>query len=153
MSIEASGSLLNFEFRRSGTSDAFKRVVCTTDSNGSITSSLTKRATNCGKKGAPAKFPDFQVTLNAVQDANPDANEANYQDIDTYIKNGYKADFRYASAADAASGLGFGDAIYQQGSGYFTELGNAGSAEDGEVITYSFTFESVGTLGTFDTAS
>lgn len=152
MSIEVKGILVNFEYRRSGTSDPFKHAVCVLSSNQDITVEVAKRATNCGRKGAPG-IPDSTVSLEAVQNANPGATETNYQDIKSFIINGYKADYRYASYADSASGLGYGDGIYNYGSGYFSRLGAAASAEDGEVLTYSVEFSPVGSLDNFDTSS
>lgn len=152
MSIEIPGRLVNLEVRRSGTSDAFKVLVCTEQSTFDLTVAINKRQTNCGRKGAPG-IPDFSATLNAVQNANPASTEVAYADIKSFITNGYKVDFRYASAADSSSGLGYGDGIYNFGSGYFSELGAAASAADGEVLTYSVKLEGVGTLDVFDTGS
>lgn len=152
MSKEIKGNLVNLEFRNSGTSDPFKTLVCTEDSEFTISATVTKRQTNCGRKGASA-IPDFNATLNAVQNANPGATEATYQDVKTAIIAQQKVDFRYASAADAGEGLGYGDGIFNYGSGYFSELGAAATAADGEVLTYSVALEGIGTLDNFDTDS
>lgn len=152
MSIEISGKLVNFKFRRSGTSDPFKTMVCTENSEFTITSEVSKKRTNCGIKGKPA-LPEFSAKISAVQNANPGTSEASYQDVKSFIANGYKADFQYASEADAANGTGYGDGIYNYGSGYFSELSATASAEADGFLAYSVTMEGVGTLDTFDTQS
>lgn len=152
MSIEVKGTLVNFEFRRSGTSNPFLKLVCTEDSSFTITSEVSKRRTNCGIKGVSA-LPEFNASVNAVQNANPGALEAAYQEVKNFIVNQYKMDFRYASYPDAAEGLGYGDGIYNFGSGYFSELGAAASAEPDGFLTYSVNVDGVGVLDVFDTDS
>lgn len=152
MSLEVKGTLVNFWFRRSGTTDPFLRVVCAESSTFTISSEVSKRRTNCGIKGSVAD-PEFNASIDAVQNLNPGALEAAYQDVKSFITNKYKADFRYASDADASIGVGFGDGIYNYGSGYFSELGAAASAEPDGILTYSVSFEGVGTLDNFDTSS
>lgn len=152
MSIEVKGKLVNLEIRRNGTTDPFKTMVCTEDSTFDITVAISKRQTNCGRKGAPG-IPDFKSTLNAVQNVNPGALEMAYEDVKDFILNDYKADFRYISAADSSQGLGPGDGMYNYGSGYFSGLGASASAADGEVLTYSVELEGVGTLDNFDSES
>lgn len=152
MSKEIKGNLVNFQWRNSGTANAFKTIVCVESSDFTISSAVTKRQTNCGRKGAAA-LPDFKASINAVQNANPGATEATYQEVKAAIIAQQKVDFRYASAADTSIGLGFGDGIYNYGSGYFSELSAAASAADGEVLTYSVSFEGIGTLDVFDTDS
>lgn len=152
MSIEVKGTLVNFEWRRSGTSNPFKKVVCTESSTFTINSEVAKRRTNCGQKGA-ATDPDFSWSIDAVQNANPGATESNYQDIKAEMIAKNKIDFRYASYADTGAGLGYGDGIYNFGSGYFSELGAAASAEADGLLTYTVTGEGVGVLDVFDTSS
>ena len=152
MSIEISGKLVNFKFRRSGTSNPFRTVVCAENSTFTITSEISKRRTNCGIKGNPADA-EFTASIDAVQNANPGATEAAYQEVKDFIKNKYKMDFQYASEADAANGTGYGDGIYNYGSGYFSELGAAASAQADGLLTYSVKVEGVGTIDQFDTSS
>ncbi|MBL7739053.1 MAG: hypothetical protein JNK14_07530 [Chitinophagaceae bacterium] len=152
MSIEVGGKLVNFWYRRSGTSNPFKKIVCVEDSEFTITSELSKRRTNCGLKGVPSD-PEFSASINAVQNINPGALEGNYEDIKSFITNKYKADFQYASDEDAANGVGYGDGIFNYGSGYFSELGAAASAESDGLLTFSVNFEGVGVLDVYDTDS
>lgn len=152
MSIEVKGTLVNLEVRQSGTTNPFKILVCLESSTFTINSEIAKRRTNCGFK-ATAADPEFSATVDAVQNANPGASEVSYGDIKSFIKNKTKVDFRYASYADTGAGLGYGDGIYNFGSGYFSELGAAASAEPDGLLTYSVNLEGVGTLDVFDTSS
>lgn len=152
MSIEVKGTLVNLEIRLSGTANAFKKLVCLESSTFTINSQIAKRRTNCGFK-ATAADPEFSASVDAVQNANPGATEANYQDIKSFIVNKQKVDFRYASWADTGAGLGFGDGIYNFGSGYFSELSDAASAQPDGLLTYSVKLEGVGVLDVFDTSS
>lgn len=150
MSIEVKGRLVNLWVRASGTSNPFKQIVCAESSEFSISTEINKKSTNCGKKATPGT-PDFNATVDAVQNLNPSSLEAAYQDIKAFILAGTKVDFQYMSDADAGAGVGVGDGIYNYGSGYFSELTATGTTD--EALTYSVTLEGVGTLDVYDTQS
>lgn len=143
-----SGKLINFKYRLPGETD-WLTIVCTEDSSFTITSEITTRPTNCGIVGQPG-IPNFSASGGAVQNVQPTEFEANYQAIKELIKAGTKVEFSYISEADAAQGFAEGDAINNSGVGYFGELGAAASADDGEVLTFSWSFTGVGVLDEFD---
>lgn len=152
MAVETSGTLINMQVRPSGTADAFKTLVCTSDSSFSITNETAERRTNCGVKTSIAD-PTFSASGNAVQNVEPTTLEASYNDVKTWQKNKTKLDFNYISLADAANGLDLGDAVNNFGSGYFTESTYNASAEADGQPTFSWTFSGTGTLDVYDTES
>lgn len=152
MAVETSGTLINMRVRPSGTADAFKTLVCTTDSQFQITNETSERRTNCGIKTSVAD-PTFNASGNAVQNVEPTTLEASYNDVKGWQKTKTKLDFNYVSLADAANGLDEGDAVLTLGSGYFTESTYNASAEADGQPTFSWTFSGTGNLDEYDTES
>lgn len=135
---------MNFFVRDQGTS-TWKQLVCAEDSQFTISSTLSKRKTNCGTKAKPG-IPDFSASGNAVQNAEPTSSEASYAYIKERIRSGVIQEFKYQSAADVSEGLTEGEGIYNYGDGYFTEVTASASAEDDGILSFAWTFEGVGTL-------
>lgn len=145
---EIAGKLINFKYRVAP-STTWITAVCIEDSTFSITADIATKETNCGIKAKPG-IPQFSASVNAVQNVEPGANEANYQDIKELIKDGTKVQFSYISEADAAQGFVLGEAIENYGNGYFAKLDAAAAASSDGFLTYSFDFTGVGTLDEFD---
>jgi hypothetical protein len=144
MSAEVKGTLVNFWTRDQGQS-VWRQLVCTEDSEFTISAELSKRKTNCGVKAKPG-IPDFSASGNAVQNAEPTSTEASYAYIKERIRNGVIQEFKYQSAADVTEGLTEGEGIYNYGDGYFTNVTASASAEDDGILSFSWSFEGVGTI-------
>lgn len=146
---EIKGTLVNLWVRVSGTSNAFKRLICLENSTFQITNETSERRTNCGIKTSIAD-PTFNASGTAVQDPLTDSTSVSYADIKAWMKANTKLDFNYKNEADAANGIDVGEGIQNYGSGYFTELTANASAEADGLLTYDFTFTGTGTLDNYD---
>lgn len=145
---EVNGILIQIWLRVSGTSNAFKYLICTTDSNFNITSDANTKRTNCGPKTAIVA-PTFEITGTAVQDPNPTSNQLSYADLKAWMKASTKLDFNYKNDADSSAGLDIGEGVQNYGSAFITSLGYQASAEDG-FSTYDVTLTGTGTLDNYD---
>lgn len=145
---EVNGTLVQIWLRVSGTSNAFKYLICITDSNFDISTDANTKKTNCGTKTAVTD-PTWEISGNAVQDPNPSSTQLSYADLKAWIKAKTKLDFNYKNDADATAGLDVGEGIQNYGSAYITSLGYQASAEDG-FSTYSLTLTGTGTLDNYD---
>lgn len=148
MSVEVKGSLVNMQVREVGDTD-WLTLVCTSDSQFTITNELTKTRTNCGIKGVPSD-PEFTASGNAVENAVPDTLQVSYNDVKEWMKTNTLLEFRYYSLADASAGLTAGQGVNNFGQGYFTETTLTASADTGGEAKFSWSFEGVGNLDEFD---
>lgn len=148
MSVEVKGSLVNMQVRTIGATD-WLTLVCTSDSQFTITNELTKVRTNCGIKGSPAEA-EFNASGNAIQNADPTASEVSYNLVKGWQKTRTKLQFRYLSLADAEAGLTEGEGFSNFGLGYFTETTLSANAEADGLARFSWTFEGTDTLDDFD---
>lgn len=146
MATEVQGNLVNFQVRAIGETD-WRTLVCTLDSQFSITNEVNKRRTNCGIT-ASVSDPDFNASGNAVHNAEPAAEELSYNDVKGYQIAKTKLEFRYLSLADA--NLTEGEGFTNYGRGYFTESTLTASAEANESASFSWTFEGIAFLDDFD---
>lgn len=146
---EVQGTLINFWVRVSGTSNAFKQLICLENSSFTISNETSERRTNCGIKTSIAD-PTFNASGTAVQDPNPTSTQVSYADVKAWQKSKTKLDFNYKNDADVANGLDVGEGIQNYGSGYFTETTANASAEADGLLTYDFTFTGTGTLDNYD---
>lgn len=149
---EIQGSLINMKFRVNGTTDEFKTLVCTTDSQFQITNETSQRRTNCGTKTGISDAT-FNASGNAVQNPDPTEEEVSYNQAKAWQVGKTKLDFQYLSDADVANGLAEGDGVNNFGSGYITETTFTGSAEADGVGSFSWAFTGTGTLDEYDDES
>lgn len=145
---QVKGNLVNMQVREVGDTD-WLTLVCTEDSQFTLTNELTKIRTNCGILGAPAEV-EFNASGNAVHNATPTALEVAYNDVKGWQKDRTLLQFRYLSLADAEAGLTEGEGFSNFGIGYFTESVLSASAEADGIARFSWTFEGVGDLDDFD---
>lgn len=145
---EVNGNLVQVWLRVSGTSNAFKYLICMTDSNFDITADSNTKRTNCGIKTAIVD-PTWEISGTAVQDPNPGSTQLAYADLKAWIKAKTKLDFNYKNDADATAGLDAGEGVQNYGSAYLTSLGFQASADDG-FSQYTFTLTGTGTLDNYD---
>lgn len=141
---EVHGRLVNMWVRDQGQS-TWRKIVCTEDSQFTITTEVSKRRTNCGIRTSIADA-EFSASGNAVQEAEPTSAQASYAYIKERIKNKVVQEFKYQSEADVSEGLSEGEGIYNYGDGYFTELTATASAEADGILTFSWSFEGTGIL-------
>lgn len=149
---EIQGKLINLKVRVNGTTDEFKTLVCTEDSQFQITNETSERRTNCGLKTGISD-PTFNASGNAVQNPTPTSAEVSYNDVKAWQISKTKLDFKYISDADTVNGLAEGDGVNNFGSGYFTESTFTGSAEADGVGSFSWTFTGTGVLDEYDSES
>jgi hypothetical protein len=149
---QITGKLINMKVRVNGTTDEFKTLVCTEDSQFQITNETSERRTNCGVK-VNLSDPTFNASGNALQNPTPTEEEVSYNDVKGWQKTKTKLDFQYISDADTANGLTEGQGVNNFGSGYFTESTFTGSAEADGVGSFSWSFTGTGTLDEFDDES
>jgi hypothetical protein len=146
--VKVNGSLVTLKYRV-WPSATWLNIVCVEDSTFEITQDVAERETNCGVITNPGTTK-FNAQVNAVQNANPTATEADYKKIKDLMLAKTKVQFLYQSEADAANGLSDAEGIYNKGNGYFTTLSStAGASADG-ILSYSLTLSGTGTLDDFD---
>ena len=124
-------------------------IVCVEDSTFSITADITERETNCGIKSKPG-IAKFSAQVNAVQNADPTASEADYRKIKDLITAGTKVQFMYLNAADVANNVAEAEGIYNKGNGYFSNLEATAGADADGLLSYSLTLTGTGTIDDFD---
>lgn len=146
---EIQGKFINFKVRVNGTSDPFKTLVCTEDSQFDISNDITERRTNCGVKTGISD-PTFSGSGNAVQNVNPTSEEVSYNDIKGWQKTKTKLDFQYVNEADTANGITAGEAVSIIGSGYFGKSTYNASAEADGIGSFSWNFSGTGILDEYD---
>lgn len=142
------GSLVGLKYRV-WPSTAWLDVVCVEDSTFEITMDVAERETNCGVITNPGTAK-FNAQVNAVQNANPTATEADYKKIKDLMIAKTKVQFLYQNAADVANGIADAEGIYNKGNGYFTSLSATAAATADGVLSYSLTLTGTGTLDDFD---
>lgn len=148
MSLEIAGNLVGLKYRV-WPSATWLTIVCVEDSTFEITVDVAEKETNCGIKSKPG-IPKFNAQVNAIQNANPTASEADYKKIKDIMIAKTKVQFLYANEADLPNGVSDGEGIYNKGNGYFTSLSStAGATADG-ILSYSLTLTGTGTLDDFD---
>lgn len=148
MSKEIQGNLVNLKLREPGDPD-FLTLVCTEDTQFQITTEVSKRRTNCGVKTSVADV-DFNVSGNAVQNADPTASEVSMTQIKTWIMGKQKLEFWYTNDADVPNGIAAGEGVNNYGNLYFTDVTSTASAEADGILSFSFTAEGTGTLDEYD---
>lgn len=140
---EIQGIDLIFEVRVSGDSDtSWDRLVCALDDQAEMDNEVSEVDTKCGTFTG-VKEMKGSYSGNAVANATPTAGtEVTYEDVVFWQKNKTLLDFRYYNAAFGA--ITEGGAVYQQGTGRFTNSVLTGAT--GEVVQFSWTFSPTGEI-------
>lgn len=114
-------------------------IVCETDSEAGIDTSVTETQTKrCGTLVA-VQSPTGTITLNGVVDATPDAGEASLQQLMIWASNRTKLWAEYLNESDGGS-IDEGDSIYMQGLGYLTSVRSTSTAGDTQKFSMGFSF-------------
>lgn len=113
-------------------------VTCETDSEASLTASVSEIVTKrCGVLRSPQE-PVGNITLNGVVNATPEANEASYAQLSAWMVSKTKLWVEYLNEAGAP--VGEGDGIYWQGLGYISDLGSQSTAGESQRFSLGIAF-------------
>lgn len=143
MATEIQGIDLIFEVRVADGSDtSWDRLVCALDDQAEMDNEVSEVDTKCGTFTG-VKEMKGSYSGNAVANAAPNAGtEVTYENVVGWQSDKTLLDFRYYNAAFGA--IAEGAAVYQQGTGRFTNSVLTGST--GEVVQFSWTFSPTGTI-------
>lgn len=142
MATEIQGLDLIFEVRVADASDtSWDRLVCAIDDQAEMDNEVSEVDTKCGTFSG-VKEMKGNYSGNAVANAAPTGTEVSYEQVVTWQQEKTLLDFRYYNAAFGA--IAEGAAVYQQGSGRFTNSVLQGT--NGEVVQFSWTFSPSGTI-------
>lgn len=141
MSQEILGGLVVLWLSETGAN--FKTVVCEEQSQASTTNNVSTTNTKCGVFKAPGN-PESTITGSGVVDAKPAANQVSYKQLQAWAQNKTLLYFVYQNAADAATSVAKGEAVYMDGRGYITEC--TITATEGDVIKFNWALSITGTV-------
>jgi hypothetical protein len=145
MSQEIQGSLVVLWLSDTGSN--FKLVTCEETSQLSATANVTVTKTKCGPFTA-VDTPEKNLSGSGVVDGDPAANQVSYKQLDIWLSNKTRLWFIYQNLADVALGLTKGEAVYQDGFCYLTEV--TVTAQEGDLVKFNW---AIATTGTVDTSS
>ena len=143
MATEIQGIDLIFEVRVANASNTtWDRLVCALDDQAEMDNEVSEVDTKCGTFTG-VKDMKGSYSGNAVANASPSVGtEVTYEEVVNWQKNKTLLDFRYFNLAFGS--ILQGAAVYQEGSGRFTNSVLTGST--GEVVQFSWTFSPTGTI-------
>lgn len=114
-------------------------VVCETDSEAGIDTSVTETQTKrCGTLVA-VQSPIGTITLNGVVDATPDAGEASLQQLIAWANARTKLFIEYLNESDGGD-IDEGAGIYMQGVGHITSVRSTSAAGDTQKFSLGISF-------------
>ena len=113
-------------------------VVCETDSEASMTASVSEIPTKrCGVLRSTQE-PVVNITLNGVVNATPEADEASYAQLSAWMLSKTKLYIEYLNESngtvDEAAGIGL------QGTGYISDLGSQSTAGESQRFSLGVAF-------------
>jgi hypothetical protein len=143
MATEIQGIDLIFEVRVSSDSDTtWDRLVCALDDQAEMDNEVSEVDTKCGTFTG-VKDMKGSYSGNAVANASPSAGtEVTYEEVVSWQQAKTLLDFRYYNLAFGV--ITQGGAVYQEGTGRFTNTVLTGAT--GEVVQFSWTFSPTGTI-------
>ena len=143
MATEIQGIDVRFEVRVSGESDtSWDELVCALDDQAEMDNEVSEVDTRCGTFTG-VKEMKGSYSGNAVANADPAVGtEVTYEDVVNWQQGKTLLDFRYYNIAFGA--IAEGAAIYQEGTGRFTNSVLTGTT--GEAVQFSWTFSPTGTI-------
>lgn len=121
----------------------FKTIVCEESSQSATTSNVNTTKTKCGTFTA-VDTPETVISGSGVVDGSPAANQVSFKQLESWVRAKTKLFFIYQNAADVNSSIAKGDAIYQDGQGYFTEA--TITAQEGDLLKFNWSFATTGTI-------
>lgn len=142
MSQELQGSLVTLWVSTSQ-NNGFKTIVCEESSQSSTTSNVTTTKTKCGTFTA-VDTPETVISGSGVVDGNPATNQVSFKQLEAWVRSKTKLYFIYKNIADVASSIISGQAVYQDGQGYFTEA--TVTAQEGDLLKFNWSFATTGDI-------
>lgn len=143
---EVSSDLILLRISENTTTGASpKVVVCETDSEASISNSVSETPTKrCGVL-RQVQEGVFDISLNGVVSATPGADEVSYAQLAIWAQAKTRLWFEYYNLA-GTTGITLGNVVAWQGTGYISELSISSTA--GENVTFSLTLAFSGVVNT-----
>jgi len=135
---QLNGKDLNLYVRENGSTGAYKKMVCETNSGVEISTSTTETVTKCATYSSTST-PSFTFPIDAVLETAPSATEVSFEECLSYIFNSTLLDVKFENP------VGSGTNFFIQGTARISALSISAPAEG----LVSFTGTLTGT-GTFD---
>jgi hypothetical protein len=142
---EVSTSLVTFQYSEdiSDPITDWKTIVCEDTSEGGGDSNTTETKTKCGTFTA-VDTPTLTVTGSGVVKADPDSDEASFQEILNLLNTKTLVSGWYQNEVDGA--VGAGAAVYMKGQGRFTSA--RVTATEGDLLKFNWAFAFSGEVDT-----
>lgn len=147
---EVSGNLVTLQFSTNLNDplNNLKTIVCEDSSDAGVESAVNNVPTKCGNFSA-TETPTATINGSGVINANPDADEASFQEVLHLANTNQRV---YAVYQNEAEGdLAEGDGVFMAGHGYFSSA--RATAAQGTPTTFNWTFTFTGTVDTAYPAS
>jgi hypothetical protein len=139
---EIQGVDVKFQVRvLDGSDPTWKEIVCDIDDQAEMDNEVSEVDTKCGTVTG-VKEMKGSYSGNAVSNAAPTSSEASYQDVIAWQKAKTLLEFKYFN--EASGSIGVGEALFQTGSGRFTN--SVLTAATGETMQFSWTFSPTGEI-------
>ena len=137
MATAVQGSTIDFKVRDFGTSQVWKKLTCMETLVFDASNDVNTKKTKCGVFKGIITPPDFKASGQGVCNTTPLSTEYSYDALQNDQLNGQKKEFRIEDPT-------FGTVIMINGAGYFTQ--SQLTANNGETMNFTFTFEVDGTI-------
>lgn len=140
MARELSGNLITMMYTTDLTypySD-FKTIVCEEDSEGGLDSTVNTTPTKC-RVFSTTEIPTGTISGNGVTDADPDADQASFQDILQLVNNRTRVYAVYQNAAESPD-VTEGQGVFMAGQGYFNTARSTNTQGTQSRFSWGFTF-------------
>lgn len=140
MARELSGNLITMAFTTDLTYpyDNLKTIVCEEDSEGGLDSNVSSTPTKCGVFTS-TEIPTGTISGNGVTNADPESDEASFQDILNLVNNQTRVFAIYQNAAESPD-VTEGQGVYMAGLGYFNTARSTNTQGTQSRFSWGFTF-------------
>jgi hypothetical protein len=135
------GADVEFMVREAGSSDVWRRMVCSIDDQFELTNETTETDTKCGTY-IGIKPVKANISGNAVFNTEATGSEVSYEDVTNWQINNTPMEFIYRNEAytsGSGSTVAAGDVLYFTGAGYFSATMYNGT--NGQIGQFSWTFK------------
>lgn len=126
-----------------------KTIVCEESSDAGLDGTVNNTATKCGNFTA-VEDPVGTINGSGVLNADPESDEASFQELLTILKNKTRVYAVYQNAAESPD-VTEGQGVFMAGHGYFTSVRE--TAATGTNVTFTWAFSFSGAIDTTYPAS
>jgi hypothetical protein len=116
----------------------FKTIVCEEESEGGLDATVNTTATKCGNFST-TETPSGTITGSGVVNADPEADEASFQELLALVKNNTRVYVVYQNAADSPD-VTEGQGVFMAGVGYFNTARTTATQGTQVRFNWGFTF-------------